>query len=155
MSKKLTIQVSDEFYDGLQRRVGKRGIGRFLEEIARPHVIRPNRGDPGWEDWVEGKYRQKAAEEAADPEYAAEMRCWMETGVDEGLPDDWDEWRRRYGEWKQKNASGGRLVGGARADGWRRDRQDPPGRHHLERPLQRPEQQGPDRAGHVADAPGL
>ena len=53
MPKKLTIQVSDEFYDGLQRRIGKRGIGRFLEEIARPHVIRPNRGDPGWEDWLE------------------------------------------------------------------------------------------------------
>ena len=106
MAKKLTIQVSDEFYDGLQRRVGKRGIGRFLEEIARPHVIRPNHGDPGWEDWLEEQYRQKAAEEAADPEYAAEMRSWMETGVDEGLPDDWDEWRRRYGDWKRKNASG-------------------------------------------------
>src|SRR3954464_6272451 len=38
MAKKLTIRVSDEFYDGLQRRVGKRGIGRFLEELARPHV---------------------------------------------------------------------------------------------------------------------
>jgi len=33
MPKKLTIQVSDEFYDGLQRRIGKRGIGRFLEEL--------------------------------------------------------------------------------------------------------------------------
>jgi hypothetical protein len=96
MTKKLTIQVSDEFYDGLQRRVGKRGIGRFLEEIARPHV-RPEPGDPGWEAWLEQQYREKAADEAADPAYAAEMREWMETGLDEGLPDDnWDELRSRF-----------------------------------------------------------
>ncbi|HEX8166676.1 MAG TPA: hypothetical protein VF601_12920 [Beijerinckiaceae bacterium] len=103
MAKKLTIQVSDEFYEGLQRRVGKRGIGRFLENLARPHVVRPNPSDPGWEDWLEEQYRQKAAEEAADPEYAAEMRAWTETAPDEGFSDDWNEWRTRYEAWK-KNA---------------------------------------------------
>ena len=106
MAKKLTIQVSDEFYEGLQRRVGKRGIGRFLENLARPYVVRPNPADPGWGDWLEQQYREKAAEEAADPEYAAEMREWMETGLDEGLPDDWDELRNLSAEGKRKNASG-------------------------------------------------
>jgi mRNA-degrading endonuclease toxin of MazEF toxin-antitoxin module len=45
LARKLTIQVSDEFYDGLQRHVGKRGIGKFLEEVARPYVVRPQPGD--------------------------------------------------------------------------------------------------------------
>ena len=68
MAKKLTIQVSDEFYDGLQRRVGKRGIGRFLEDLARPHVLTPKPGDPGWEDWLERQYAEAAADEEAERE---------------------------------------------------------------------------------------
>lgn len=107
MAKKLTIQVSDEFYDGRQRRVGKRGIGRFLEQLARPHVLPLKPGDPGWEEWLEQQYREQAAEEAADPELAAEIREWIESGVGECLPeDDQDEWSRRYAEWKRKNAPG-------------------------------------------------
>jgi hypothetical protein len=104
MSKKLTIQVSDEFYKGLQQRVGKRGIGRFLEEVARPHVLQPKADDPEWSAWLEREYRAKAAEEAADPALAREIQEWIETGVDEGLPDDWDEWAARYEEWKRLNA---------------------------------------------------
>ena len=105
MAKKLTIQVSDEFYDGLQRRVGKRGIGRFLEEVARPHVLPLQPGDPGWEEWLEQQYREQAAEEAANPALAAEIREWLDADLGEGLPDDWDYWAKRYAEWKLKNAS--------------------------------------------------
>ena len=104
MAKKLTISVSDEFYEGLQRRVGKRGIGRFLEEIARPHVMPPRPGDARWSAWLEEQYRAQAAEEAADPALSREIKEWIETGVDEGLPDDWDEWAARYEEWKRLNA---------------------------------------------------
>lgn len=37
--KKLTISVSDDVYAGLHRTVGRRRIGRFLESLARPHVV--------------------------------------------------------------------------------------------------------------------
>lgn len=96
MTKRLTIQVSDEFYQGLRRRVGQRGIGRFLEEVARPYVLRPEPGGPGWDEWLEDQYRQQAAQEAADPELAAEIREWIESGVGECLPDeDWSWLHKR------------------------------------------------------------
>jgi hypothetical protein len=94
MAKKLTIQVSDEFYEGLQRRVGKRGIGRFLENLARPHVLPLRRGDLGWEEWLEQQYREQAAEEAANPELAAEIREWLEADLGDTLPDEDWSWLR-------------------------------------------------------------
>ena len=40
MSKKLTITVEDEVYHGLHSVVGRRRISRFLNDLARPHVMR-------------------------------------------------------------------------------------------------------------------
>lgn len=37
--KKLTITVSDEVYAGLHSKIGQGGIGRFLDSLARPHVV--------------------------------------------------------------------------------------------------------------------
>lgn len=54
MSKKLTITVDDEVYSGLHRVIGRRRISRFLNDLARPHVLRS--------DLVEG-YRAMAADE--------------------------------------------------------------------------------------------
>ncbi len=42
MQKKLTVTVSEEVYEGLRKNVGPRKISRFIEELVRPHVIRPN-----------------------------------------------------------------------------------------------------------------
>ena len=39
MLKKLTNTVDAEIYDGLHRVVGRRRISRFLNDLARPHVI--------------------------------------------------------------------------------------------------------------------
>jgi hypothetical protein len=39
MQKKLTITVDAEVYDGLQSVVGRRRISRFLNDLARPHVV--------------------------------------------------------------------------------------------------------------------
>lgn len=36
---KLTITVDEEVYEGLYNVVGKRKISRFLNELARPHVV--------------------------------------------------------------------------------------------------------------------
>ena len=65
MSKKLTITVDDEVYAGLHSVVGRRRISRFLNELARPHVLRA--------DLAEG-YRAMAADEERERE-AAE---WVE-----------------------------------------------------------------------------
>jgi len=37
--KKLTISVSDEVYNGLRLTIGPRKISRFLDSLARPHVV--------------------------------------------------------------------------------------------------------------------
>jgi hypothetical protein len=39
MMKRLTITVDAEVYDGLQHLVGRRRISRFLNDLARPHVV--------------------------------------------------------------------------------------------------------------------
>jgi predicted CopG family antitoxin len=59
MTKKLTITIDDEVYEGLYRRVGKRRISRFLEGLARPHVI--------GED-LEAAYQAMAADEVRERE---------------------------------------------------------------------------------------
>jgi hypothetical protein len=39
MQKKLTITVDSEVYDGLHSVIGPRRISRFLNDLARPHVV--------------------------------------------------------------------------------------------------------------------
>lgn len=65
MSKKLTITVDDEVYAGLHSVVGRRRISRFLNDLARPHVLQS--------DLAEG-YRAMAADEERERD-AAE---WVE-----------------------------------------------------------------------------
>jgi predicted CopG family antitoxin len=40
MSRKLTITVDDEVYEGLHKIVGHRRISPFLNDLARPHMTR-------------------------------------------------------------------------------------------------------------------
>ncbi len=54
MSRKLTIFVEDDVYEGLKRNVGHRGISRFLNDLARPHVT---------QDVLDDDYRAMAADE--------------------------------------------------------------------------------------------
>ena len=42
MQKKLTITVDEAVYKGLHATIGPRKISKFVEELVRPHVIRPN-----------------------------------------------------------------------------------------------------------------
>jgi hypothetical protein len=39
MPKKLTITVDAEVYDGLHSVIGRRKISRFLNDLAKPHVL--------------------------------------------------------------------------------------------------------------------
>lgn len=42
MQKKLTITIDEEVYEGLHKAIGPRKISKFVEELVRPHVVRPN-----------------------------------------------------------------------------------------------------------------
>jgi len=59
MTKKLTITVDAEVYDGLHRVIGRRRISRFLNDLARSHVV--------GEDLARG-YAAMAADEARERE---------------------------------------------------------------------------------------
>jgi predicted CopG family antitoxin len=59
MSKKLTITVSEEVYAGLHQVIGRRKISRFIEEIARPHVIPQD---------LAAAYREMAMDESREAE---------------------------------------------------------------------------------------
>jgi predicted CopG family antitoxin len=63
--RKLTITVDQEVYEGLHRVVGRRHISRFLNELAKPHVV---------EDALEDGYRAMAADE----EHEREAMDWIE-----------------------------------------------------------------------------
>ena len=62
--KKLTITVSDEVYAGLHSKIGQGGIGRFLDSLARPHVV---------DSELDEAYRQMAL----DSEREAEALVWV------------------------------------------------------------------------------
>jgi hypothetical protein len=68
MPKKLTITVDAEVYDGLHRVIGRRRISRFLNDLARPHVI--------GQDLAVG-YAAMAADEAREEE----AQVWSEALV--------------------------------------------------------------------------
>ncbi len=74
MSKKLTITVDDEVYVGLHSVIGRRRISRFLNDLARPHVLA--------RDITEG-YRAMAA----DVEREREAAEWVE-GLTGDVADD-------------------------------------------------------------------
>jgi len=65
MTRKLTITIDEQVYEGLYRRVGPRRISRFLESLARPHVIDSD---------LEAAYRAMAADEVRE----AEAEDWSE-----------------------------------------------------------------------------
>ena len=66
--KKLTITLDEQVYEGLHRVIGRRKIGRFIEDLVRPHVLY---------DDLEAGYRAMAADE----EYEAEALEWIEALV--------------------------------------------------------------------------
>jgi hypothetical protein len=57
MTKKLTITIDDEVYDGLHGKIGRRRISRFLNDLARPHVVGRD---------LDEAYRRMAADEARE-----------------------------------------------------------------------------------------
>jgi predicted CopG family antitoxin len=63
MQQKMTITIDREVYDALYRVVGKGNISKFLENLARPHVL---------QDDLASAYQAMAA----DPEREQEALEW-------------------------------------------------------------------------------
>ncbi len=61
MSQRLTITVDSDVYEGLRTLVGEAAIGRFLNDLARPYVIRPD-FDAGYEAMALDESREAEAE---------------------------------------------------------------------------------------------
>lgn len=59
MQKKLTITVDEKVYEGLYKTIGPRKISKFVEELVRPHVVRPN---------LESAYSQMARDKKREEE---------------------------------------------------------------------------------------
>ncbi len=74
MRKKLTITIDEEVYKGLHAVIGRGRISRFLEDLARPHVVSRE---------LEAAYEEMASDEVREAE-AAE---WAE-GVIGDVGDD-------------------------------------------------------------------
>jgi len=65
MHKKLTITVDEEVYEGLHKIIGPRKISRFIQEIVRPHVVRPNL-EAAYAEMAKDERREKEAGEWAE-----------------------------------------------------------------------------------------
>jgi hypothetical protein len=65
MQKKLTITVDAEVYNGLHSVIGRRRISRFINDLARPHVVGQD---------LSAGYAAMAADEARE----AEAATWTE-----------------------------------------------------------------------------
>jgi predicted CopG family antitoxin len=74
MQKKLTITIDEEVYEGLHSVVGRGRISRFLEDLARPHVVTRD---------LDAAY----AEMAADSVRENDAEVWGESLI-EDLDDD-------------------------------------------------------------------
>jgi len=65
MQKKLTISIEEEVYEGLHEVIGPRKISKFVEELVRPHVVRPKL-EAGYKQMAQDKAREEAALEWAE-----------------------------------------------------------------------------------------
>jgi len=66
MPKKLTITVDADVYDGLHSVIGRRRISRFLNDLARSHLLGQD---------LSADYAAMAADEARE----AEAEAWSES----------------------------------------------------------------------------
>jgi siroheme synthase (precorrin-2 oxidase/ferrochelatase) len=74
MPKKLTITVDAEVYNGLHTVVGRRRISRFLNDLARPHVVGQD---------LSAGYEAMAADEAREAEAAEWTEALLTDVADE------------------------------------------------------------------------
>ena len=59
MQRKLTLTIDEEVYAGLHNVIGRRKISRFVEDLLRPYVVRPD---------LYSAYNRMAADELRESE---------------------------------------------------------------------------------------
>jgi hypothetical protein len=74
--RKLTISIDDTVYDGLHAMLGRGKIGKFLEELARPYVVKDRLGE-------------FYARMAADADREADAREWADEFADDPHDEAW------------------------------------------------------------------
>lgn len=62
MHKRMTITLDEAVYEGLYRRVGKRRMSQFIEDVLRPHVLEMSLDD-GYRAMAADKTRECEAME--------------------------------------------------------------------------------------------
>ena len=65
MQKKLTITIEEVVYEGLRKTIGPRKISKFVQELVRPHVVRPDL-ESAYAEMAKDKKREKEAMEWAE-----------------------------------------------------------------------------------------
>jgi hypothetical protein len=63
--KKLTLTIDEEVYKGLRKKIGPRNISWFIEELVRPHVMRPDL-ESAYAEMAKDEKREKEALEWAE-----------------------------------------------------------------------------------------
>lgn len=74
MQKRMTISIDEAVHEGLVRVIGRRNISRFLEDLARPHVVN--------NDLAEG-YRAMAADTDRERDALEWSEALLADGVNE------------------------------------------------------------------------
>ncbi len=62
MQKKLTITLAEDVYVGLHRRIGRRKISRFIEDLVRPQLIDDDM-ESAYQDMAQDDDREREAME--------------------------------------------------------------------------------------------
>lgn len=68
MRKKLTLTIDEDVYEGLRAVIGPGKIGRFIEDLVRPHILRRD---------LCAAYRKMASEESRE----TDAQDWAEATV--------------------------------------------------------------------------
>lgn len=74
MQRKMTITIDEAVYAGLHQVIGRGNISQFLEGLARPHVLK--------EDTLEAGYQAMAA----DTQREADAQAWSEALIQDANP---------------------------------------------------------------------
>ena len=62
MHRRMTITLDEAVYEGLYRRISKRRMSQFIEDLLRPHVL-DTALDDGYQAMAADKEREAEAEE--------------------------------------------------------------------------------------------
>jgi predicted CopG family antitoxin len=65
MQKKLTLTINKDVYEGLHNTIGPRKISKFIEDLVRPHVVRPNL-ESAYAEMAKDRKREKEADKWAE-----------------------------------------------------------------------------------------